>query len=190
MSHLRRAVLLLSLSGFLGGCAADFSFKDLFFVELEEERMCKQLDDIVMPAAPPESYEVSTVLPFSFPGSIESDTVGSLSLQFTEVTLQTDDNSRFDTIDEAMLAMRPEGATDLSQATMLLAYKRQPGAGIQGVQLRGEEVDLTRLNHNGPVELYLQAKGALPHEEWTLRGRACLAFRVRVNYLYLFLPTP
>ncbi|QRK06440.1 hypothetical protein JQX13_41110 [Archangium violaceum] len=189
MSHLRRALLLLSLSGFLGGCS-DFSFKDLFFVELEEERMCKQLEDFVMPAAPPGSYEVSTVLPFSFPGSIESDTVGSLTLQLTEVTLQTDDNSRFDTIDEAMLAMRPEGATDLSQATMLLAYERQPGAGVQGVQLRGEEVDLTRLNRDGPVELYLQAKGALPNEEWTLRGRACMAFRVRVNYLYLLLPTP
>ncbi|QRO01838.1 hypothetical protein JRI60_23875 [Archangium violaceum] len=46
-------------------------------------------------------------------------------------------------------------------------------------------MDLTQLASDGPVELFLQAKGELPGEEWTLHARACWAFRVRVNYLHL-----
>lgn len=186
MSTLRRTVLLLSVSCLLGGCAKDFSPKDLFFVELEEKRVCKQLDDQVIPGAALGSLEVSKVVPFSLPTSeFQGEALGTLSLQFTETTLETDDNTRFDRIEEALLAIRPEGSTDLSRATTLLGYKRQAGTGGQPLRLQGEEVDLTQLAGDGPVELFLQAKGELPSEDWTLRARACWAFRVRVNYLHL-----
>jgi hypothetical protein len=185
MSHLRRTLLMLSVSCFLGGCTNGFSYKDLFFVELEEKRMCKQLDDEVIPPAPPGALEVSKAMPFSPPSELQGEAVDQLRLQFTDITVEANDNTRLDGIEEVMVAMRPKGATDLAQAKTILAYKRQAGSSGQPLRLQGEEMDLSALTSDGPMELFLQLKGALPNEEWTVRIQACWAFRVRVNYLYL-----
>ncbi len=183
MSHFHR-VLLLSVSSLLGGCSQGFSFEDLFFVEVEEKRICKQLGEQSMPAAQPGVREMDTVIPFStLPSDVGGESVGEFSFRVTELVLETGDSSQLDLLEEAMLVMRPEGVTDPAQARTLLSYQRQSSTQGQPLRLQGDEVELTELLASGPMELVLRAKGELPEQPWTLRVGACWGMRIRVNYL-------
>jgi hypothetical protein len=175
----------LSAALLLGGCSGDFSLKQLFFVEVEAERMCKTVPDMVIPPMQLDQEEVSWVVPFPVPEQAQGESVGQISFQFTEVTLTADDNTRLDAIELGSVVVRTKGSTDPSEAKELLSFRREPGSSGQSIRLRGEEVDLTSLA-DSPKELFLQARGVLPREEWKLSVQACWAARVRVNYLYLF----
>lgn len=191
MRHFRRVLLLLSMSSFLGGCSQGFSLEDLFFVEVEEKRICKQLGEQAIPAAEPGVREMDTVIPFSgLPSEFAGNSGGELNFRITELTLETNDNSLLDRLEEASLLMRPEGVTDPEQATTLLSYQRQSGTQGQPLRLQGDEVEITRLLANGPVEVVLRARGELPDQPWTLRVGACWGMRVRINYLRAALSTP
>lgn len=191
MSHFRRVMLMLSMSSLLGGCSQGFAFEDLFFVEVEEKRVCKQLGEQGIPAAEPGAREIDTVIPFSgLPSDIGGDSVGELSFRVTELVLETNDNSQLDLLEEAMLLMRPEGVTDPEQARTLLLYQRQSGAQGQPLRLQGDEVEITDLLASGPMEVVLRAKGELPEQPWTLRVSACWGIRVRINYLRAALAMP
>lgn len=184
MRHFRRVLLMLSMSSLLGGCSQGFSFEDLFFVEVEEKRICKQLGEQSIPAAEPGVREIDTVIPFSgLPSNVGGDSVGELSFRVTELVLETDDNSLLDRLEEASLVMRPEGETDPAQARTLLFYQRQSGTQGQPLRLQGDEVEITELLASGPMEVVLRARGELPDQPWTLRVGACWGIRVRINYL-------
>jgi hypothetical protein len=179
-----RCALWLSAAFLLGGCAGDFSLKQLFFVEVEAERMCKKFKDMEIPAMQIDQQDLSWVVPFPVPEQAQGDAVGQISFQFTEVTLEADDNTRLDAIESASVTVRTQGSTEPGEAKELLSFRREPGSNGQPIHLRGQEVDLSSLA-DSPKELFLQAKGDLPREDWKLNVEACWAVRVRVNYLYL-----
>ncbi|HEX8436102.1 hypothetical protein [Archangium sp.] len=185
-----RCALVLSAACLLGGCAEDFSLKQLFFVEVDAQRICKTLKDEPVPGMDLGQQELNWVTPFPVPVPEQIPSgAGKLTLRFTEVTLETDDNTRLDTLESASVTVRTKDSTDPSEAKVLLAYQRQPGSSGQPIRLAGDEVDLTALG-DSPKELFLQAKGSLPSEDWKLNLHACWATRIRVNYLYLISGMP
>jgi hypothetical protein len=185
-THLRH-VLLLATCGLLAGCR-DFSWEKLFFVEVEEEEVCKTDESLEIPGANVGTMEVTKVVPFDVPTSQFQPEETELVLQLIEATLSSpDDSSLLDGIEEAEVKVRPEGSTDPQQELVLLRYQRPPGSNGQPVTLRGEKVDVSTLA-GSRLELFLHAKGMLPNEPWTVRFEACGYMRGRWNYGYRFSP--
>lgn len=187
---MRMSLLLLPTLGWMGlsGCG------DLYYVEIDEPRLCVTLLDQEIPGVLPEDAElpigvtppIKRVFDYDLSPALPRDTViteANLDVHLLEFNVTAaggvDD---FDFLDLAKVESWDEAHPDDPQ--VLLATWRKEGRAGPTIQFDVEEkANLKAALQKKTVRMVATMEGALPLNTWSLDAEACFRMKGRVNYL-------
>lgn len=189
---MRTSLMLLPALGLLGfsGCG------ELYYVEIDEPRLCVTLLDQEIPGVLPEGEElpvdgllppVKRVFDYDLSPALPRDTMiteANLDVHLLEFNVRVargvDD---FDFLDRAVVESWDEAQPDEPQILLAQWAKDGERAG-PSIQFEVEKkANLKAALQKKTVRMVATMEGALPLHEWALDAEACFRLKGRVNYL-------